>query len=111
MALNIAESPPELPEHPVVSPKFVIRNFTAFRYTTKLRAIAVRRVNQIYANAMVLPQSGRSFQAGLALYQARPDKKYSLADCVSMQAMRTEGITEILTHDGDFRQEGFTLLL
>ena len=45
------------------------------------------------------------------LYQARPDKQYSLTDCISMQAMRTEGLTEILTHDGHFTQEGFTILL
>jgi predicted nucleic acid-binding protein len=59
----------------------------------------------------VLPQSAQSFQAGLALYQARPDKEYSLVDCVSMEAMRQEGITEFLTHDDHFAQEGFTKLL
>ncbi len=59
----------------------------------------------------MIPQSDRSFQAGFALYQARPDKKYSLTDCISMQAMRQEGITEILTHDGHFTQEGFSILL
>ncbi|MFI5386712.1 MAG: nucleic acid-binding protein, partial [Fimbriimonadales bacterium] len=44
-------------------------------------------------------------------YKARPDKEYSLADCISMEAMRQEGITEILTHDNHFTQEGFTKLL
>jgi len=28
-----------------------------------------------------------------------------------MEAMRQEGISEILTHDGHFTQEGFTILL
>jgi len=28
-----------------------------------------------------------------------------------MEAMRQEGITEILTHDNHFTQEGFTILL
>jgi predicted nucleic acid-binding protein len=43
--------------------------------------------------------------------EARPDKGYSLTDCVSMLVMRQEGITEILTHDIHFTQEGFTKLL
>jgi predicted nucleic acid-binding protein len=48
---------------------------------------------------------------GLALYEARPDKGYSLTDCVSMLAMRERGISEVLTHDHHFEQEGFTILL
>jgi predicted nucleic acid-binding protein len=59
----------------------------------------------------VRPQSHQSFLEGFALYKARPDKGYSLTDCISMGTMRQEGITEILTHDGHFAQEGFTLLL
>jgi predicted nucleic acid-binding protein len=86
---------------------------TAFRHSPALRSIAVRRTDQIKADPRirVLPQSDHSFQAGFALYKARPDKEYSLADCISMEAMRQEGITEILTHDTHFTQEGFTVLL
>jgi predicted nucleic acid-binding protein len=46
-----------------------------------------------------------------SLYKARPDKGYSLTDCVSMQVMRQEGIAEILTHDNYFTQEGFSILI
>lgn len=49
--------------------------------------------------------------AGLDLYGARPDKGYSLTDCISMQTMRDRGIVEVLTHDHHFEQEGFVLLL
>jgi predicted nucleic acid-binding protein len=34
-----------------------------------------------------------------------------LTDCISMEAMRQESITEILTHDNHFKQEGFAILL
>ena len=37
---------------------------------------------------LVVPQSRESFLAGLELYRARPDKGYSLVDCISMQMMR-----------------------
>ena len=87
--------------------------FTAFRQTPRLRSIAVRRVHQITSDPQIIvrAQSNQSFQAGFALYQARPDKEYSLTDCISMETMRQEGITDILTHDNHFTQEGFTILL
>ena len=34
-------------------------------------------------------------------------KEYSLTDCASMQAMQHERLTEVLTNDHHFRQEGF----
>jgi len=48
--------------------------------------------------------SAQSFLDGLALYEARPDKEHSLADCVSMLAMQREAITEVLTDDDHFTQ-------
>jgi predicted nucleic acid-binding protein len=59
----------------------------------------------------VIPQSHESFQGGLELYQRRPDKKYSLTDCITMNVMRREGITQILTNDHHFAQEGFHRLM
>ena len=50
------------------------------------------------------------FIAGLALYEQRPDKKYSLVDCMSMHLMKQLGITHVLTNDHHFRQEGFTVV-
>ena len=58
----------------------------------------------------VIPQSRASFLAGLGLYEQRPDKGYSLTDCISMQTMRREGIVEALTTDRHFEQEGFRAL-
>jgi len=54
----------------------------------------------------VIPQSRDSFLAGLELSASRPDKDYSLTGCISMQAMRREGLTEVLTDDRHFEQEG-----
>lgn len=78
-----------------------------------LRQLAASSVRGIYTRRMVqvVPQSHQSFLDGLTLYESRLDKGYSLTDCISMLAMRQEGITEILTHDAHFAQEGFTILL
>jgi predicted nucleic acid-binding protein len=61
--------------------------------------------------ATVVPQSRQTFLAGVALYEARLDKGYSLTDCVSMATMWREGIREVLTRDRHFVQEGFINLL
>jgi predicted nucleic acid-binding protein len=78
-----------------------------------MRRVAASTVTKAMSNPLVtvLPQSHQSFLTGLTLYQARPDKEYSLTDCISMETMRREGITEILTHDNHFTQEGFIVLL
>ncbi len=59
----------------------------------------------------VLPQSRDSFLKGLELYEHRPDKAYSLTDCISMQTMRAFQISDVLTYDKHFVQEGFRALL
>lgn len=51
------------------------------------------------------------FLDGLTLYESRSDKGYSLTDCIAMNVMRKRGITEVLTHDVHFSQEGFRILL
>jgi predicted nucleic acid-binding protein len=61
-------------------------------------------------NVDVLLQTRADFDAALALYEARPDRGYSLTDCRSMLAMRSLGLTEVLSNDHHFTQEGFTIL-
>jgi len=82
-------------------------------YGEKARRGAVTQTEGILSgsNIEVAPQSHEAFIAGLTLYKARPDKGYSLTDCISMHTMREHSITDILTHDDHFRQEGFTVLL
>lgn len=58
----------------------------------------------------VVPHSRSTFLDGLRLYRARLDKGYSLVDCISMEIMRTEGLTQVLTNDRHFEQEGFRAL-
>ena len=51
------------------------------------------------------------FQRGLNLYEKRPDKKWSLTDCISFVVMQDEDLTEALTGDEHFTQAGFRALL
>ena len=77
------------------------------------RRLACRLVREILKDSdiEVISQSHGSFLAGLALYERRPDKQYSLVDCISMNVMRQRSVQEILTNDRHFSQEGFVRLL
>lgn len=51
------------------------------------------------------------FAAALDLYRSRPDKKWSLTDCISFVVMNRENLTDALTGDHHFEQAGFRPLL
>ena len=77
------------------------------------RLAAVRSVETILRNpgVIVIAQTRKLFMKGFALYKARADKGYSLTDCVSMAIMRQQKITNALTTDHHFEQEGFGVLM
>ena len=76
----------------------------SLRYNDQVRDVLTEPSTQL------LPQTSADFAAALTLYEARPDKEYSLTDCRSMVALRALGISEVLTNDHHFTQEGFTVL-
>ena len=83
------------------------------RYGSGLRTEAVGMVRDILRSpeVRVAQQTHDSFLDGLSKYEQRSDKPYSLQDCITMNVMEAEGITEILTSDHNFEQEGFTILM
>lgn len=59
----------------------------------------------------VVPASRALLEDAIALFASRPDKDWSLTDCVSFVVMRDEEITQALTGDQHFEQAGFIALL
>lgn len=51
------------------------------------------------------------FRRGTDFFSARPDKEWSLTDCISFVVMNERGITDDLTSDHHFEQAGFQILL
>lgn len=51
------------------------------------------------------------FESGLARYESRPDKDWSLTDCISFVVMERHGVADALTGDHHFTQAGFRALL
>lgn len=60
---------------------------------------------------IVLPASRSLYGQGKQLYANRPDKLWSLTDCISFVVMQEHGVTEALTADRHFEQAGFVPLL
>lgn len=109
----VMELSTKLPPRTVVTNDEVLTEFLAYCASDELlRSVAGRAVNGLLSNPdiRVIPQNRSSFMEGLALYNSRPDKGYSLTDCISMQAMRREGLSDVLTNDRHFEQEGFRAL-
>jgi len=62
-------------------------------------------------NVTILPFSDELFENGVELFENRPDKEWSLTDCISFVVMEREKLTEALTGDHHFEQAGFVALL
>lgn len=80
---------------------------------------AVRRpsfltvMDEIYDDpaTMVMAVDDALFRRGVDRFRARPDKDWSLTDCISFCVMTEYGLTDALTADHHFRQAGFRTLL
>lgn len=59
----------------------------------------------------IVPMTQELFDRGVELYAGRPDKEWSVTDCISFLVMRELGITDALTADHHFEQAGFIALL
>ena len=51
------------------------------------------------------------YRQGVDLYDSRPDKQWSLTDCISFVVMEQHGVGEALTGDHHYEQAGFVALL
>ena len=59
----------------------------------------------------VIPLGMDLHKRAINLYMSRPDKDWSLTDCVSFIVMTDRKLTEALTTDHHFEQAGFKALL
>ena len=89
----------------------VLTHFASAGPAWRKRGVSFIRTLLKAKTVVVLPQSRNSFLAGLAIYDSRTDKRFSMTDCISMSTMRSLKLSGVLTHDYHFTQEGFTALL
>jgi predicted nucleic acid-binding protein len=100
-------------ERPLVTTEFILVEAAAFAAMPAGRGKFSGLVARLRANplATIVPASAELFQAGLDLFERRPDKEWSLTDCISFAVMEAQGIRDALTADHHFEQAGFNVLL
>ncbi|MEA2568442.1 MAG: uncharacterized protein QOI24_443 [Acidobacteriota bacterium] len=77
---------------------------------TRSRLAAVEAVRRALRQFSVVSTDRALFKRAVDRYAARPDKQFSLTDCISMVLMEDLGITHVLTNDHHFVQAGFTIV-
>lgn len=77
------------------------------------RRIAAESYLRVCADARieVVPLQAELMRSAVELYRGRPDKNWSLTDCVSFVVMERRGLMEALTMDRDFEQAGLKALM
>jgi len=94
---------------------------TAWVLTETADALAVPRQRPIFRTLFdslrndvqvnIVSATYTLFEQGIALFNARPDKSWSLTDCISFVVMQQMQLTDALTGDHHFEQAGFRTLL
>ncbi len=97
----------------IITTAWVVAELAATFSAPPRRTRCLALIDHLYADPQitVISPSPELFDAGLALYRSRPDKGWSLTDCISFIVMEREGLTEALTGDHHFQQAGFVALL
>ncbi len=108
-AVDLFRSAPTLLTHSYVLAEFV--PLCHSRRLPRVRGLAFLARLQDDPEVKIVWVEPALHRTALAFLRARPDKTYSLCDAVSFLIMRDRGITEALTTDTHFDQEGFVRLL
>jgi len=78
------------------------------------RALAMRMWDRFHSGMpqyRSAPAAGATLDEAVELFRSRPDKSWSLTDCLSFVVMRREDLIEALSADQHFVQAGFRALL
>ena len=77
------------------------------------RSVFTQLLADLRANANITIEActDQLLDEGISFYAQRPDKEWSLTDCISFVVMHRVRLTEALTGDHHFEQAGFVALL
>ena len=77
------------------------------------RGVAAEGYCRAHADARieVVPFQPELIDSAVQLYRTRPDKDWSLTDCLSFVVMERRHLTEALTTDGHFEQAGLKVMM
>ena len=98
---------------PVLTTSWILSELGSFLSPLPTRQLFVDLVKDLQNDAGVIIANANmaQFNAGLEIYAGRPDKAWSLVDCISFQVMREKGLSNAWTTDHHFEQAGFHAML
>jgi len=73
--------------------------------------VALYRLLHEHPRVTIVPATTQLFRRGVDFFGQRPDKEWSLTDCLSFIVMQDQGLLNALTGDKHFEQAGFVALL
>lgn len=93
----------------IVTTEWILLEFADAFSLASSKPFAIEAIKRIHRLPMflVVDFAPAVYQAGFDLYEARPDKDWSLTDCISFAVMTERGLTDALTADRHFEQAGF----
>jgi len=77
------------------------------------RGVAAEGYRRAHADARieVVPFQPELIDSAVQLYRTRPDKNWSLTDCLSFVVMESRHLTDALTTDCHFEQAGLKVMM
>jgi hypothetical protein len=91
---------------------WILTEFLGGAASPLLRQSAVNSIRQFQTSSRVeiIAANRAGWQRGFELYESRPDKGWSLVDCISILVCADRGIGEVFSGDHHFEQAGLRLL-
>ena len=93
----------------LVTTEWVLMEVADALSAPEARSTAVAFLNAVRSDALfdVVGYVPAVYQAGFNLFSSRPDKAWSLTDCISFSVMTELRLSDALTADHHFEQAGF----
>jgi predicted nucleic acid-binding protein len=93
----------------LVTTEWVLMELADALSAPEARATTVEFLRAVRADPLfdVVGYGQGVYQTGFDLFATRPDKSWSLTDCISFGVMAERGIRDALTADHHFEQAGF----
>lgn len=84
--------------------EWVLAEFLNAMQRPPARSLAIQMVEQLRQSRRVtiLSASAEDWREGYDLYKSRPDKAWSLIDCISMRVCQERSVQDVFTSDRNF---------
>ena len=101
------------PPGPLLTTEFILAEVgdALSRPENRLRFARLLQLLDQQPDVEILPATSALFRLGCQFHAQRPDKEWSVTDCISFVVMQERGLEEALTSDHHFEQAGFRTLI